>query len=203
MKKVFHGTQPSSLLVHPLEETESLHKVIDQLVSLLTNMGDLDVLLYKEATAVELTEFLTTAMALKDSFPVMPYQVCQMDRLIGSTSKGKAYSIWLVRTSHKPLRESGSPLYRMVPLRLPGENSEGVLFPEPEIKYPMIVVQYAMGWESRLLYVVDLKREHAAIYPGSDAAHSKFLYVEADFDTASKFVTSFGRYPHFALLPLR
>ena len=48
-----------------------------------------------------------------------------------------------------------------------------------------------------------MKREHAVICPTSDAAHSKFMYVEVDFDTASKLVTQFGSYLHFALLPLR
>ena len=140
MRKIFYGTQPSLLLVHPLEEMEAPRKAVDQLVSQLTTLGNLDVLLYKEATSVEPTEFLTSAMALKDAFPVVPYQVRKMDRLIGSMSKGKAYTVWLIRTSHQSRSESRSPLYRMVPLRLPGESSEGILFTDPEIKYPMIVI---------------------------------------------------------------
>ena len=88
MRKAFYGTQPSLLLVHPLEETESLHKVIDQLVSLLTTMGDLDSLLYRECLGAYRVSY--DCMALKDPFPAMPYHVCQMDRLIGSTSKVKA-----------------------------------------------------------------------------------------------------------------
>ena len=63
-----------------------------------------------------------------------------MDRLIGSTSKGKAYSVWLLRRSFKSRSEGRSPLYRMVPLCLPGESSKGILFREQKIKYPMIVV---------------------------------------------------------------
>ena len=126
-----------------------------------------------------------------------------MDRLIGSTPKGKAYTVWLMRTSHQSRSESRSPLYRMVPLRLPGENSEGILFTDPEIKYPMVVLPYSIAWERELLEALDMKREHIVICPSSDAAHSKFLYVEVDFDTTSRLVTRFGRYPHFALLPLR
>ena len=75
MRKIFRGSQPSLPLVHPLEEMEALNKIVDQLVSQLTTPGNLDVLLYKEATSVEPTEFLTSAMALKDAFPVVPYQV--------------------------------------------------------------------------------------------------------------------------------
>ena len=92
---------PPVLLVHPLEETEILHTVINKLVTVLTTMGNLDVLLYKEGTSVEPTEFLNTAMTLNDNFPAMPDQVRQMDRLITSTSKGKPYSAWLVQTNHK------------------------------------------------------------------------------------------------------
>ena len=116
MRKIFYGSQPS----HPLEEMEALSKAVDQLVFQLTTLGNLDVLLYKEATWVEATEFLTSALALKDAFPVVPYQVRHMDRLIGCVSKGKAYTVWLTRNSHQSRCESPSPLYRMVPLRLPG-----------------------------------------------------------------------------------
>ena len=75
MRKKIYGNQPSLLLVHPLEEMEALTKVVDQLVSQLTTLGNLDILLCKEARAVEPTEFLLTAMALKDVFPMMPYHV--------------------------------------------------------------------------------------------------------------------------------
>ena len=67
----------------------------------------------------------------------------------------------------------------------------------------MIVVRYAMGWEPEPLDTLGLKREHAVICPGCNAAHSKFWCVEVDFETTSRLVTTFGRYPHFALLPLR
>ena len=53
---------------------------------------------------------------------MMPYQVRQMDRLTGSAWKGKACSMWLVRTSYVSCSEGQSPLYRMVSLRLPGES---------------------------------------------------------------------------------
>ena len=172
MRKILYGSQPSLLLVHPLEEMEALSKIVDQPVSQLTILGNLDVLLYKEMTLVKPTEFLTSSMALKDAFPVVPYQV--MDRLTGSTSKGKVYTVWLIRTSHRSHSESRSPLYRMVPLRLPEENSKGILFTDPEIKYRMIVIQYSMAWERELLEALDMKREHNVICPSSDAAHSNF-----------------------------
>ena len=55
----FYGGCPSVLLVHLPEETGSLHTVINKLVKLLTTMGDLDVLMYKEDTFVQPKEFLT------------------------------------------------------------------------------------------------------------------------------------------------
>ena len=101
----------------------------------LAILGDQGIFLFYEATAVEPTEFLTTAMALKDGFSVMPPQVRQMDRSISSTSKGKAYSVCLLRTSFKLRSECHLTLYRMVLLCLPRESSEGIVFVSQKIKY--------------------------------------------------------------------
>ena len=62
-------------------------------------------------------------------------------------------------SSHVSRSESGSPLYCMVPLCVPGESSEGIVFKDSDIKYPMIVVQYALSWERELLEASSMKRD--------------------------------------------
>ena len=126
MRKMFRGREPSVLLAHPMEETEALQKPVDELVTLLSILGNLDILLYKEAKCVKPTEFLITAMVLQDGLPVMLSEICQMERLVGSTSKGKSNSVWLIRPRHVSRNENRSPLYHMVPLRLPRESSEHI-----------------------------------------------------------------------------
>ena len=56
---------------------------------------------------------------------------------------GKSNEVWLVKTIHQSRNKAASPLYRMVPLRLPGESTEGLLFSEPEINHPMVVPRHS------------------------------------------------------------
>ena len=57
----------------------------------------------------------------------------------------------------------------MINLRQPGESADGVLFREPDIKYQVLVLQYAVSWEDQLLASISKTREEVDIVPGSDA----------------------------------
>ena len=84
MKGVFYGKAPSLLLVHSMLDLDKLFTAVEKIVRLLPTLGRLDVLLHKESTVIDPTEFLSAAMQMKDKFPIYPFQVRQMDRLIGS-----------------------------------------------------------------------------------------------------------------------
>ena len=90
----------------------------------------------------------------------------------------------------------------MVPLRLPGGNTEGVLFKDPEIRYSILIFQYSLLWEKELLGALELDHDQAVTCHGFEANRSKFLYIELDFDEAAEVVSRCGRYPHFVLPPL-
>ena len=148
------------------------------------------------------SSFLNNVMRLKDQLPFLPDRIGQVDRLLGSMSRSETYDAWVIRTSHQSKSESASVIYKMINLRQPGESADGVLFREPDIKYQVLVLQYAVSWEDQLLASISKSREEVDIVPGSDAQASKFVFVELDYGQASRLVEEFGRYPRFAILPL-
>ena len=48
---------------------------------------------------------------------------------------------------------------------MPEESTEGIIFSELEITYPMVVLQYSLAWEIELLRILDLQRDDATICP--------------------------------------
>ena len=141
-------------------------------------------------------------MKLKDKLPFVPVRVGQCDRLVGSVSKAQSYDVWVATSTHWSRVESASVYYKMVNLRLPGENADGLLFPDPEIDYPMLIIQYGFALEDELMMYLDIDKNTAVICPGVDTASSRYLYLETDLAQAKGVVETFGRYPRFALLPL-
>ena len=142
-------------------------------------------------------------MKLKDKLPFVPVCVGQCDRLVGSVSKAQSYDVWVATSTHWSRVDSASVYYKMVNLRLPGENADGLLFPDPEIDYPMLIIQYGFAWEDELMTYLDIDKNTAVICPGVDTASSRYLYLETDLAQAKGWVETFGRYPRFALLPLK
>ena len=203
MRGVFWGANPNLLLVAPMDKLDDVIEHMQKLVRLLTTVGQLDVVLFSQSSAVDAASFLQSAMLLKDRMPFLPERVGQADRLIGSISRSQTYDVWVVRTSHQSRSESASVVYKMINMRLPGESADGVLFSEPDIEYPVIVVQYALGWEAALIEFLGVDKSSLDIVPGSDAQASKFVFLEIGFAKATELVEQFGRYPRFALLPLR
>ena len=176
---------------------------VHKLMKLLTTLGRLDLVLFKKSTKVESSEFLMAAMKLKDKLPFVPVRVGQCDRLVGSVSKAQSYDVWVATSTHRSHMESASVYYKMVNLRLPGENADGLLFPDPEIDYPMLIVQYGFAWEDELMMHLDIDKNTTVICSGVDTASSRYLYLETDLAQAKGVVETFGRYPRFALLPLK
>ena len=101
------------------------------------------------------------------------------------------------------LVQATSVYYKMVNLRLPGEAADGLLFPDPDIHYPMLIIQYGFSWEDELMKSLELDRSEATICPGVEKSASRYLYYETDLGMARRLVEEFGRYPRFALLPLK
>ena len=202
MRAVFWGASPNLLLVYAADQLDDLLDYMRKIVKLLTTVAQLDVILYAKSSAVDSSSFLNNAMSLKDQLPFLPDRIGQVDRLLGSISRSETYDAWVIRTSHQSRFESASVIYKMINLRQPGESADGVSFREPDIKYQVLVLQYAVSWEDQLLASISKSREEVDIVPGSDAQASKFMFVELDYGQASRLVEEFGRYPRFAILPL-
>ena len=99
--------------------------------------------------------------------------------------------------------DSASVYYKMINLRLPGESADSLLFPDPDIDYPMLIILYGFAWEDELMTYLGIDKNEATICPGVDTASSRYLYLETHLSTAKGIVETFGRYPRFALLPLK
>ena len=62
-------------MLHPVDEVESLHKVIDQVVIPLTTMCNDVILPLKRAFSTIFCKFLLSTMILKHSFQAIRYQI--------------------------------------------------------------------------------------------------------------------------------
>ena len=205
MRAVFHGASPNLLLVDQVdgENFPVFVEYLNKITKLLTTLGRLDIVLFSKATAVDSAQFLMAAMKLKDKLPYLPVRIGECDRLVGSVAKSESYDVWVATSTHRSRMEAASVYYKMINMRLPGEGTDGVLFADPDITYPMLIIQYAFSWEDELMQFLGLDKSEATICPGIDTAFSRYLYLETDFATAKKVIETFGRYPRFALLPLK
>ena len=205
MRAIFHGSNPNILLVGEADGEcyPVFMEYVNKILKLLTTVGRLDIVLLYKATEVDSAQFLMSAMKLKDKLPLLPVRVGECDRLVGSVTRSQTYDVWVATSTHRSRSESASVYYKMVNMRLPGEGADGLLFAEPEIDYPMLIIQYAFSWEDELMAFLRLDKSEATVCPGVDTASSRYLYLETDLGTAKKVVENFGRYPRFALLPLK
>ena len=144
-----------------------------------------------------------SAMKLKDKLPFFPVQVGLCDQLVGCVAKSLSHDVWVPTWTHCSMSEAVSVYYKMVNMRLPGEDTNGLLFLDPDINYPMLVIQYAFSWEDDSMQFLDLDKLEAVICPGVDTTCSRYLYLEIDLSMAGKVIEIFHRYPRFPLLPLK
>ena len=204
-RAIFHGASPNLLLVSEMDGENFLVFIeyVNKLMKLLTTLGRLDIVLFSKATEIDSAQFLMSAMKLKDKLPFLPVRVGRCDRLVGSISRSQSYDVWVATSTHRSRSEAASVYYKMVNLRLPGEAADGLLFPDPDIDYPMLIIQYGFSWEDELMKFLELDKSEATICPGVETSASRYLYYETDLRTARRMVEEFGRYPRFALLPLK
>ena len=80
---------PNPLLVGEVhgEDMPVFMEYVHKLLKLLTTLGRLDIVMFKKSTKVDNSEFLMTAMKLKDKVPFVPLRVGQCDRLVSFVSK--------------------------------------------------------------------------------------------------------------------
>ena len=141
-RAIFHGASPNLLLVSEMdgENFPVFIEYVNKLMKLLTTLGRLDIVLLSKSPEIDSAQFLMNAMKLKDKLPFLPVRVGQCDRLVGSVSRSQSYDVWVATSTHRSRSEAASVYYKMVNLRLPGEAADGLLFPDPDIDYPMLIV---------------------------------------------------------------
>ena len=198
---IFHGASPNLLLVSEMdgENFPVFIEYVNKLMKLLMTLGGLDIVLFSKATEIDSAQFLMSAMKLKDKLPFLLVRVGQCDRLVGSISRSQSYDVWVATSTHRSRSEAASVYYKMVNLRVPGEAADGLLFPDPDIDYPMLIIQYGFSWEDELMKFVELDKSEATICPRVETSASCYLYYETDLGTARRLVEEFGKYPRFAV----
>ena len=204
-RAIFHGASPNLLLVSEMDGENFLVFIeyLNKLMKLLTTLGKMDIVLFSKSTEIDGAQFLMSAMKLKDKLPFLPVRVGQCDKMVGLVSRSQSYNVWVATSTHRSRSEAASVYYKMVNLRLPGEAADGLLFPDPDIDYPMLIIQYGFSWEDEVMKFLELDKSEATICTGVETSASRYLYLETDLGTARRLVEEFGGYPRFALLPLK
>lgn len=202
LQKMIYGVTPNVLLIAEWGD-EKVNTVLNHLTSNHAKLGELVVVLLRQAHAEPEQPFIQRAFAATEKLQISARMIMTTDRSVGSAVRATTYQPWVWKTTHASRNSAQQPIYKMVPMMNPGHDPTVKIFdPDQECVRSQMALQYHLQWEEELFSYLKMSKRDLAVMPGKDPAHTRVAYLPMDKDQAVRVVEDLGRKPRFALMPI-